>query len=85
MFITDGPHTETVTIRRTFNIGGYETLAIEVSASGYTLEEANLQATNKVLQLAKIQLERVYENRIKNINNNPYDQIILELQSLNGA
>jgi len=73
---------ENVTIRRTFAIGNFESLCVEATAEGKTIEEARLLASKKVLELSKQEFIRIFSIRGQNINGNPWEQVVMELQGV---
>ena len=73
---------ERVTVRRTFAIGNYETISFEAVAEHVDANYARLLATKKVLEMAQKDMIRIFNVRIQNVNNNPWDQVVLELNGL---
>ncbi len=72
-----------ITIRRAFNLGNFETVSVEVTGEGVTLEEARLCANKDLLMSAQQEMTRIANARVGNVNNNPLDQVSLELQIIN--
>jgi hypothetical protein len=72
-----------VILRRAFNLGNFETLHIEATGEDNDLNQARLKAAKAVLELAQQEFVRIFNIRVQNINNNPWDQVALELNGIN--
>ena len=70
---------ERISIRRTFNIGNFESLSVEATAEADNIEHARLLASKQVLELAQQELVRIFNIRHHNINSSPWDQVLMEL------
>lgn len=77
---------EKVTIRRTFSLGrdSFESISIEATGEGQTLEAARLCATHKVLELARIELNRVLQVKPMDVKDSVWDRVNLELNWIIG-
>ena len=72
-----------IILRRTFNIGNFETLHIEAIGEDNDINRARLKASKAVLELAQQELIRILNIRVQNVNNSPWDQITMELNGVN--
>lgn len=73
---------ERITVRRTFAIGNFESITIEAVAEHADANYARILASKKVLELAQQEMIRIFNVRPQNVNNNPWDQVHLELHGL---
>jgi hypothetical protein len=74
---------EKIVLRRTINIGNYETISFEASAEHEDLNIARILAVRKIIELAQQEMVRIFSIRVQNTTNSPWDQMVLELQGLN--
>jgi hypothetical protein len=72
-----------ITLRRTFAIGNFETLSFEAVGEDDDLNKARLKAAKMILELAQQEYIRIFNIRIQNINNSPWDQVAMELIGVN--
>lgn len=68
-----------ITLRRTFNIGDFETLSIEAVGEHQNPSVARLVASKQVLELAQQEMVRIFNLRAHNTKNSPWEQVNLEL------
>ena len=71
-----------VTIRRTFNIGDFETISIEASGEHENPTIARLLASKQILEFAQQEMVRIFNLRTRNTKNSPWEQVISELSGV---
>ena len=74
---------EKVVLRRTIYLGNYETLNFEAGAEHEDINMARILAMRKIIFMAQQEMVRIFNVRVQNVSNNPWDQMALELQGLN--
>lgn len=78
-----------IQIRRTFNLGNYESLTIEGIGDNPDPNIARLLATQQILWAAQQEMIRIFNIRTLNVHSSPWEQVQLELSGitaeLNGA
>ena len=67
--------------RRTLNLGDYETLNFETIGEHEDLNTARLIAVQKFLELAKLELIRIYNVKVAS-NGSAWDRILMELNGI---
>jgi hypothetical protein len=79
---------DNIVIRRTFNLGNFESLSIERPlvlegiGEAEDLNRARLLATKQILEAAQKEMIRIFNLRVQNITGNPYTQVELELAGI---
>ena len=71
-----------VILRRAFNLGNFETLHIEAIGEDDDFSKARLKAAKAVLELAQQEFVRIFNIRVQNLNNSPWDQVSMELNGV---
>lgn len=72
-----------ITIRRTLSIGDYESLSIEATGEHADINRARLLASQQILNLAQAEMARIFNVRLQNVRNSPWDQVLIELNQVN--
>jgi hypothetical protein len=72
-----------IVVRRTFNIGNFETIAAEAIGEHEDPEKARLIAVKQVLETIKQECIRIFNIRIQNTHSNPWVQVNMELDGVN--
>jgi hypothetical protein len=72
-----------IVMRRTFNIGNFETVGAEAIGEHEDAEKARLIATKQVLEAIKQECIRIFNIRIQNTHSNPWEQVNMELDGVN--
>ena len=73
---------QTITLRRTFNIGDYESLSVETTAQHEDISVARLIATKQILEQAQQEMVRIFNIRVNNTLNSPWEQVLMELKGV---
>ena len=60
-------------------MGNYESISVEASGEHDNINVARLIATRKALEIAYIEMARIFNVRVQNINSSPFDQVQYEL------
>ena len=72
-----------VILRRTLNIGNFESISAEAVGEHEDFEKARVIASKYVLETLKQELIRIFNIRIQNTHSNPWDQVNMELDGVN--
>ena len=72
-----------ITLRRTLNIGNYETISAEAMGEHEDTQKARLIASKIVLETLQQELIRIFNIRIANTHSSPWDQVLMELDGIN--
>ena len=72
-----------ITLRRTFNIGNYESISAEATGEHEDQNQARLLASKLVLEAVQQELIRILNIRASNVHSNPWDQVLMELNGVN--
>jgi len=75
-------------VRRTFNIGNYESLSYEYVGEHEDLQKARLIASKVILEVAQQEMIRIFGVRASLMNSSPiekfvWNQVVMELNGVN--